>query len=554
MIILIVWSNFFLVPPQPTEELPDSTSIEQAVDTIPERYDDADAKPTSIIPAVSDDTTISVSLEPEKTITVETRKAIYTLSSRGGTVSQIILKNYLKYDSLQVTLLSIQDDPEWASYGGLTIGYADNMPEFNNLNFKVDSGDLYLSEGNPSESVVFTYLNSDGAEIVKSYNFSNDSFIFDFKIDIKHPQKLDLGQGVTVGWFAPMETTEINTDDDKGKLGGFFSMGGDFDYFSDFDDGKLRTIVTGPTDWIATRTKYFTVAVMARTSPAREVIVVGDQTSIVNIKGETKQWSRFGTGLTYERPPEELSLDFSVYAGPLDYYALKKIDGDLSPLVEMGWKPFRPFSIAILWVFTWLYKFIPNYGFVIIVFSILMKLVFWPLSIKSAKSMHSMKKLQPMLAELKGKFKDEPAKLQQETMKVYKEQGVNPFGSCLPMLVQLPIFWALYSVLGNTIALRGADFIFWITDLSRPDPSGQWIPLGIGILPIIMGVSMFIQQKITITDPKQKMMVYFMPIIFTFLFSKWASGLVLYWTVFNIMGIFEQLVVKRKMDNEATAQ
>lgn len=552
MIILIVWSNLFLVPPEPEEELPDSTSIEQAIEAEfePERFDESEVRPTSITPT---DTTLSISQEPEKTITVETEKAIYMLSSRGGNVSQIILKDYLKYDSLQVSLVSIPEDPEWASHGGLTLGYADNMPEFNNLNFKVDGGDLYLSEGEPTGSVIFTYYDVDGAEIIKTYNFNYESFIFDLGINLKMPQKLDMGQGVTVGWFAPMETTEINTDDDKNKLGGFFSMGGDFDYFDDFDDGKLRKIVTGPTDWIATRTKYFTIAVMAKTNPAQEVIVVGDQTSIVDIEGETRQWSRFGVGMTYNSPAEELALDFSIYTGPLDYYGLQKIDGDLSPLVEMGWKPFKPFSIAILWVFTWLYSFIPNYGFVIIVFSILMKLVFWPLSIKSAKSMHNMKKLQPMLQELKAKYKDEPARLQKETMKIYKEQGVNPFGSCLPMLVQLPIFWALYSVLGNTIALRGADFIFWISDLSRPDPSGQWIPFGIGILPIIMGVSMFIQQKITITDPKQKMMVYFMPLIFTFLFSRWSSGLVLYWTMFNIMGIFEQLFVKQKMNAEKPA-
>lgn len=552
MIILIVWSNLFLVPPEVTEELLDSTSIEQAFETEfdPVRFDESAARPTSITPA---DAEATLYQEPQKTITVETDKAIYMLSSRGGTVTQIILKDYLKYDSLRVSLISIPEDPEWASYGGLTLGYADNMPEFNNLNFRVDGGDLYLSEGEPTGSVTFTYYNADGAEIIKTYNFNYESFLFDLGISLKMPRKLDMGQGVTIGWFAPLESTEINTDDDKAKLGGFFSMGGDFDYFDDLDDGKLRNIVTGPTDWIATRTKYFTIAVMAKTNPAQEAIVVGDQTSIVDIEGETKQWNRFGVGMTYNSPPEELSLDFSIYAGPLDYYALKKIDGDLSPMVEMGWKPFKPFSIAILWVFTWLYSFIPNYGFVIIVFSILMKLVFWPLSIKSAKSMHNMKKLQPMLQELKAKYKDEPAKIQKETMKLYKEQGVNPFGSCLPMLVQLPIFWALYSVLGNTIALRGADFIFWINDLSRPDPSGQWIPFGVGILPIIMGVSMFIQQKITITDPKQKMMVYFMPLIFTFLFSRWSSGLVLYWTMFNIMGIFEQLFVKRNMDNEKTA-
>jgi len=136
-------------------------------------------------------------------------------------------------------------------------------------------------------------------------------------------------------------------------------------------------------------------------------------------------------------------------------------------------------------------------------------------------------------------------------MAAYKEYGVNPFGSCLPMLVQLPIFWAMFAVLSNSIELRGAPFIFWITDLSQPDPTTEY--LYVGVLPIIMGVAMFIQQKMTITDPKQKMMVYLLPVVFTFLFSRWASGLVLYWTVFSIMGIVEQWFVKRRLEEEAAA-
>ncbi len=494
---------------------------------------------------------IEAMAEPDRTITVETKNLIYTLSSRGGTITGIILKNYVKYDTSAVSLIGNHDGPEWAKYGALTLGYADNFPGFNNTNFHLDGYDSILSEGEPTRSVTFTYSRPDGAEIVKRYTFQYEDYLFDIDIDLKRPQELGMGQGVTVGWFAPMESTEKNPNDDKGKLGGFFNMGGDFDYFKDLKDGKLRKIATGPVEWIATRTKYFTAVVMAETSPAEEVIVVGDRSDLKDSDGNDVEWNRFGVGMTYERPPEELSLRFTVYTGPLDYDRLRNMGKRLSSLVDMGWKPFRPFAIAILWVFTSLHKAIPNYGFVIIVFSILMKLVFWPLSIKGAKSMHKMKEIQPKIQEVKEKFKKDPARIQKETMKLYKEHGFNPFGSCLPMLIQLPIFWAMYSVLSNTIEIRGADFILWIHDLSQPDPTGEYF--FVGVLPIIMGLSMFIQQKLTITDPKQKMMVYFMPILFTFLFSRWASGLVLYWTMFNILGIFEQWFVKRKMAEETAA-
>lgn len=550
LIILLLWPQITKIlygPPPPPEQPADSMVVEAPLE--PESTYTKPPEPVQDT-LISPDTARMepATTEPEKAFTVETARSIYTLSSKGGTVREIILKNYVKYDSSEVSLIGNHDGPDWAGHGALTLGYGDQFPQFNDLNFNVDAYDMVLTEDMPSRSVVFTYGLPDGARIVKTYTFYYQDYLFDLDIDVIGPAKLGLGQGITVGWFAPMESTEKNPNDDKGKLGGFFNMGGDYDYFKDLKDGKLKKIATGPVDWIATRTKYFTAIVMAETSPANEVIVVGDTTSIKDADGKEQEWHRFGVGMTYERPPEQLSLRFSVYAGPLDYDRLKAMGKQLSSLVDMGWKVFRPFAIAILWVFTNLHKAIPNYGFVIIVFSILMKLVFWPLSLKSARSMHKMREVQPKIQELKEKFKNEPAKLNQETMKLYKEHGFNPFGSCLPMLIQLPIFWALYSVLSNTIELRGAEFILWITDLSQPDPTSKY--LIVGILPLIMGVSMFIQQKMTITDPKQKMMVYFMPILFTFLFSRWASGLVLYWTMFNIMGIFEQWFVKRKMEEE----
>jgi YidC/Oxa1 family membrane protein insertase len=559
---LPLWNYIFPPEPQPAQPVPADTTAQAPAQPETSRVVPPESTIVSKPPTISEPETTGLAAtetQPERLIAIDTKNIKVVLSSIGGTVKQVILKHYLDYEDKQVNLLGNQSDPEWARLGALTIGYNDRLAAFNSRSFQVEGDSTILNKQDSTTSVTFTYNDTDGAGVVKKYTFHyNDNYLFDLNVDIAHPEKLNLAQGITVGWFSPMEPTEYDINQDRGKLGGFFDMSGEFDYFHKLNNDSLREIVTGPVDWVATRTKYFTAVVMAQDDPGNEVVVLGSQAVHVNPKGGTAPWPLFGVGMTYDNPPAETHLAFNIYTGPLDYDRLHKMDKGLSALVDFGWRLFRPFAIAILWFFTNLHKLIGNYGLVIIVFSIIMKIVFWPLSLKSAKSMYKMKEIQPKLQEIKEKFKNDPAKLNSETMKAYKEYGVNPFGSCLPMLIQLPIFWALYAVLGNTIELRRADFVWWITDLSQPDPTGKiigsFIHLEIGVLPIIMGLAMFFQQKMTITDPKQKMMVYMMPIIFTYLFSRWASGLVLYWTVFSLIGIIEQWMVQRHIKAEKEAR
>jgi len=290
------------------------------------------------------------------------------------------------------------------------------------------------------------------------------------------------------------------------------------------------------------RSKYFANVVIAGKTEADEILLAGVQDTIQNAMGKVFAWKKFALGLSFDLKGKSFSNDFTIYTGPLDYFILQKMGNNLGKLVDMGWNLFRPFAVAILWFFVQLHRVLFNYGLVIIFFSIIIKLIFWPLTRKSNASMYKMKELAPKMADLKTRYKDEPQKINTETMKLYREYGVNPFSSCLPILIQLPIFWAMFSVLKNSIELRAANLAFWITDLSQKD---QFY-----VLPIIMGISMFIQQKMTITDPKQKMMAYMMPVIFTVLFAQWPSGLVLYWTVFNIISIFETMIIKRRMEEE----
>jgi YidC/Oxa1 family membrane protein insertase len=549
-----LWNFFFPPPPRPVS--PADTT--QVADYTLARDSLALADTLSPVPptlSVPDSMTLASQVEPESLVTIDTRNLRILLTSKGGNIRQVTLKSYLTKDIEPVRLLNENPTPAWSKFGALTVGYNGYIPAFNAANFRVEGEDRILNNHDSVYRVIFTYASPDGGLIVKTYVFHYEDYVFDLAVDISDPRKFDLVQGVTVGWFNPLEPTELDLNQDKGKLGGFFYGQGEFESANKLKNDSLRQVLTGPFDWVATRTKYFTAVIIAQSEPAREVAVLGAQASRIDPNGRPTPWPEFGIGMTYGTPAEQSSYAFRVYTGPLDYDRLKAMGQGLTQLVDLGWWLFRPFSVAILWLFTNMHRAIPNYGIVIILFSILMKAVFWPLSLKTAKSMYKMKEIQPKLQELKDKFKNEPAKMQQETMKAYKEFGVNPFGSCLPMLIQMPIFLALYSVLSNTIELRGADFALWITDLSQPDPLG--FPLfgfRITVMSILMGLAMFVQQKMTITDPKQKMMVYMMPVIFIVIFGNLASGLVLYWTVFSIIGIFEQWMVLRHIKAEKEAK
>jgi YidC/Oxa1 family membrane protein insertase len=216
---------------------------------------------------------------------------------------------------------------------------------------------------------------------------------------------------------------------------------------------------------------------------------------------------------------------------------------------------FRPISLLIIPAFKFLYRFIPNYGFVIIIFSILIKLILHPLTKKSYQSMSEMQFLQPKMTELREKYKEEPQRLNKEMMKLYKEHGVNPLGGCLPMLLQMPVLFSLFIVFRSTIQLRNEPFIGWIDDLSAPDTLhlGFQLPFigdSIHILPILMGITMIWQSKISMTDPKQKFMIYFMPVFLIFIFYSLPSGLNLYYAVFNILSMLQTRMIKKRMHPE----
>jgi YidC/Oxa1 family membrane protein insertase len=252
---------------------------------------------------------------------------------------------------------------------------------------------------------------------------------------------------------------------------------------------------------------------------------------------------------------DQHALKYRLFFGPKSMKILKSVDYDLVKAVNFGM--FDILAKPCVWIMDFIYDhFIPNYGVAIIILTIFTKLILWPLGSKSYKSMADMKKIQPLMADIKEKYKGDKRKMNEEMMGLYKTYKVNPMGGCLPMVVQIPVFFALYRMLYEAIELRHAPFFWWINDLSAPDRLFRFdfavpfmeAPYGIPVLTIIMGATMFFQQKMSppMGDPTQAKMMMMMPIVFTFIFINFSSGLVLYWLVNNVLSMAQQYYITKK--------
>ncbi|MBN1232176.1 MAG: membrane protein insertase YidC [Candidatus Coatesbacteria bacterium] len=388
--------------------------------------------------------------------------------------------------------------------------------------------------------------------IQKIYTFYRGKY--HFSLEIKAPAEYEyqvLNRG-SMDFAEKMHDQEIQNTY-------FYSyyQAGNYDYFSLSDFKKKYQEEFNQLKWLAFRTKYFlTVMEVSHTQnlPGSVSVREADLSPITNNDELAKIAQSVLTPYTLGFVASGVS-QFKIFMGPADYNLLKKDYGEWYKVIDFGWPVIRNISPYLLKFMEFLYSFIPHYGWVIIIFSILMKFAFYPLTHKSMKSMAQMKEVQPKIDALKERYKNDPKKMQEETFKLYKEHGFNPMGGCLPLFVQMPVFFALYRVLSSSIELRQAGFL-WIKDLSSPDilfNFGVTLPL-VGsefhLLPLLMGLTMFWQQKMTITDPKQKMMVYFMPVFMTFIFYSIPSGLVLYWFVNSILSLGEQYISEWRKKNK----
>lgn len=287
------------------------------------------------------------------------------------------------------------------------------------------------------------------------------------------------------------------------------------------------------TEWIALKQRYGMVFAKPAV-PQKSFITFSQDNSII-------------TGFFYddiEIPAgEKKSVEFSIYAGPSDYFIARD---EIKDKEVFGTGFFTSLGRLLFTILSYIHRVIPNWGWAIIILTLIIKAVFFPLTLKSLRSMKALQKLRPYLQDIQKKYKNNPQQMQKELMNLYREYKINPFGGCLPMFIQFPIFIGFFIALRNSVFLRGAPFIFWIKDLSLPDTIVRIGGFPLNLLPLIMAATSFWQQKLTPQEPSQKALTFMMPVMFLVLFYNFSSGLLLYWTTMNIAGLIEQYYVHKK--------
>ena len=385
-----------------------------------------------------------------------------------------------------------------------------------------------------------------GRSVHNTYRFVGDKYAVELETKM-------VGVGADAELFTQWEGGIANTEGKTVESSLFFAAptvrrmmaylnGERIDHEPD-EDEATSTEDKGAVKWTAVRNQYFMVALAPEGEGPYRVGLHAAPARSAALKDDV----RFEIGARVVPGQGIRSL---LYLGPLSYEALTSYGKELEAALDLGFPVIREISKLLLVVFTATHTVVPNYGLVIILLAIAIKILVYPLTHKSYESMAKMQQLQPKMAALREKHKNDNQRLSRETMKLYKEEGVNPLGGCLPMLLQMPVFFALYSVFNSTIELRQAPFFLWITDLSKPDA----LPLGgfdLHVLPLLMAGSMFVQQKMTMKDPKQAMLVYMMPAFMIFIFWNISSGLVLYWTMFNVLSVGQQHLINHLKESKS---
>jgi len=511
-------------------ETPDTTVTEEVIP--PEEVMD---EPDTAFVSPQVDIGMPVEEAPDKQVVVVTPLYTARFSSRGGVIESLRLNEYLSDEDKPVELIP---EAETKPLAVMLLTDDGRRIDLGNAVWQVSADSLGLEEESEA-SLIFEVETEGGLRVTKTCRFQGDTYAFGLDLRVAGPASYVV-RGLEVGWGSGLSVTETHRE--KDDLGSFKSLTLTSEGIEKSDRGDVEDeadiAVRGEITWVGVKTKYFFAALVP--AEAEEAVSHAFRASDKAI------------GVALEVPLSgPASRQFMVYAGPLDYERLKDLGYGLDQAVDFGWSVISPLSKLIFRFMLLVHEVVPNYGVVIILLSALTKLLFWPLTQKSFKSMREMQKVQPEMAELKEKYKNDPQKLNKAMMALYKERGVNPLGGCFPMLLQMPVFFALFNVLRTTIELRGAPFALWIQDLSSPDVvahlpfSLPFIGNAISLLPILMGAAMFIQQKMQSTDPKQAALTYMMPILFTFLFFRFPSGLVLYWLVNNILTISHQYLLTR---------
>lgn len=563
-LILVVWLYFNSPAPQPQQKKKGQTTAVEKKDTSavkPPLQEKQEAKP------VEEPAPFGAKQLSEKIITIETDLAKIELTNKGAKIRRYFIKKYktwyhadVKDTNFYNQHVQLVSSKNGGDFNIIFVTKEGKLVNTSSIDFNSTATNYYKVSSKDSVVINYEFLTNKGKAIRKNFVFYGDNYASKIDVELENMDDIISSYRYDVVWSSGLVNLEENSVDEANHSNASAYSGDEQVVIDATSAGqKVTKDINGKVDWVAIRNKYFAM-ILAPANPSSEGGAFFEGNHILNQYGSKEIYS---ASLKMPFKNQKLQKDsFTLYLGPIDYGILKSYGKNFQTVFDFGSFfglkfVIRPISEFILLpLFKFLHGFISNFGLVIIIFSIIIKFALHPLTRQSMKSMKKMQMLQPKINELKEKFKDNPQKVQQETMKLYSTYGINPMGGCLPMLLQMPILIALWSLFNVTIEIRQQPFMLWITNLSSPDIIYKLpfkIPLFnvdiISGLALMMGITMFIQQKMSVKDPSQKALVYIMPVMMTIMFMSFPSGLNLYYFMFNALSIGQQYYINHKHDN-----
>ena len=544
--VLLIYQVFFAKPPAPS--IPAATPTQQTAPATKE----AVTKPAHEQKISIAKETSTKSIVAPKDIKVETAQYTAIFSTKGGALKSFQLKGYQKdciecaddiYPRLKKLFTGSSDQLPQKRPGlvelvnvkeGMPYPLAITFPE-SSVNISPDSiyetttTNLDMISAKEMQHLIFSQTYDDKIKVEKIFTFNAENYTVSLDVKVYNLTDSPVNQVPKLSWQQYADPKQ--EEDSYGHDGPVASVAKSIERQSLKELNKEK--IYGPNVlWGGYESKYFIASFIPANPSLTSIIMNRDARDMVSvgIKGQKELIPGGQSG----------SFTYTLYLGPKEHNLLKAQNVGLEDSIDFGsW--LKWLAMPLLLVLNFIHNYIANYGVAIIILTLLIKIIFWPLGNLSYKSMKEMQNLQPKLAEMREKYKTDQAKLSQETMALYKIHKVNPLGGCLPMIIQIPIFFGLYKALLYSIELRHSPLFWWIQDLSAKDPYY--------ITPIIMGATQFIQQKMTPTmgDPMQAKIMLFMPIVFTFFFLNFPSGLVIYWLFNNILSIGQQYYINKKV-------
>ena len=495
----------------------------------------------------------------EKNIYIETDLFIASLSNRsGGSFTAFKLKNYssgydingIFNDSLNVELINENNFSSCMPCIRHKDGFSGEISFFDDL-FNYDGNDSIFISSNDFHELLFTYKTNNGGIINKKILIRGNSYTLENSFDFSNIN-FNYSDNIELAWIDGLLPTEKVENEDIQNASFIAALGDDYEkFYYTNSDSIFYESLSGNTSWVGIKNKYFLMSLI----PNR--LGSGAAHSYRSFSFGSRNITPLYSAYISFPASNSFSLSSRLFLGPLDYNILKNENTGLENAISFGWTIIHPFSKGILFVLMFLKKYVNNYGVVLILFAFLIRILTGPLTKKAAISSQKMQKIQPQIKKIQKKFAKNPQKLNAETIALYRDNGVNPLGGCLPVLIQMPLLFSLFLVFRTTIEFRGADFFLWISDLSQPDSIFELpfsIPLYgsyVCILPVLMSITMFIQQSYTIsssTDKNQKLMMQSMSVVFFLIFNSFPSGLNLYYTISNVLNIFQQRSIKKSLN------